>query len=64
MKLEKIEKFELPVIKEPSFSEPPQLSMDEYFEFVEWNLKHIVDPETIEYWAEVFRVDVPFTFKD
>ncbi len=55
-----MKKLKLPVIKE-AMGEPRILSMDEYFEFVQWNLKYTFKHrKTHERWKKLMAVDVPF----
>ena len=50
----------LPVIKGP-MKDPKPLSMDEYLEFVEFNLKEIpFDREAYKKEKKLLAVDVPF----
>ena len=65
MKQKKVmKKLKLPIIKDERFSEPPVLSMDEYYEFVMFNWKYCCDREAIREWKKLTAVDVPFVLKD
>ena len=55
-------KFKLPVIKPPVY-ESRILSMDEYLEFVLFNLKHNFDKKAYAKWKKLSVVDVPFVLK-
>ena len=52
----------LPIIK-GILHGPRPLSMDEYFEFVQFNLKHVFDRETYAKWKKLRVVNVPFVIK-
>ena len=54
--------FKLPVIKEMK-EEKKILSMDEYVEFVQFNLKHTLDKKAYEKWKKMLVVNVPFSIK-
>jgi hypothetical protein len=54
-----VKDLNLPIIKE-SMIPPRSLSMDEYLEFVIFNLKNIVDITANSEWKETLRVNVPF----
>jgi hypothetical protein len=53
----------LPVIKD--YVPPPDriLSMDEYVEFVQFNLENTFDKESYWEWKKIMAVDVPFHIK-
>jgi len=54
--------IKLPVIT--GDSPPPRiLSMDEYLEFVEFNLRHAFDREAYGKWKEMLSVNVRFSLK-
>jgi len=58
-----MKKLKLPIIKEP-LPEPKILSMDDYLEFVEFNLKYTsFDREVDKKWRKMSAVNVPFRFK-
>lgn len=52
--------FKLPVIKETKM-EKRVLSMDEYLQFVHFNLKNAFDKEAYAKWKKMLIVDVPFS---
>ena len=55
--------LKLPIIKGPT-KEPKPLSMDEYLEFVEFNLKHVpFDRKAYRKWKKLLAVNVPFRIK-
>ncbi|MBF0216336.1 MAG: hypothetical protein HQL30_05000 [Candidatus Omnitrophica bacterium] len=57
-----MDKLNFPVIKglKPN---KKILSMDEYLEFVTFNLKYTVDREAVRRWKRKLRVNVPFVIK-
>ena len=57
-----MKELKLPVIKKP-LSEPKALSMDEYLEFVQFNLKHAFDKKAYAKWKRMLSVNVPFSLK-
>ena len=57
-----MKKLKLPVIKEP-MSAPRTLSMDEYWEFVQFNLKYAFNRKAYAKWKKMLAVDVPFVIK-
>lgn len=57
-----MKKLNLPIIKE-EIPDPEPLSMDDYLEFVSFNLKHTVDIEAAREWKKTIVVKVPFTLK-
>ena len=57
-----MKKLKLPVIKEP-MSAPRTLSMDEYWEFVQFNLKYAFNRKAYAKWKKMIAVDVPFVLK-
>ena len=51
--------FKLPIIKE--MNTPKRvLSMDEYLNFVQFNLKNAFDKKAYSKWKKMLIVDVPF----
>lgn len=54
-----MDKLNLPIIKEP-VPDGEALSMDEYFEFVNFNLEWTVDRKTNRDWKKMLFVNVPF----
>ena len=54
--------LKLPIIKK-IMSKPKVLSMDEYFKFVQFNLKHAFDKKAYARWKKMLIVDVPFSLK-
>jgi len=54
-----MKELKFPVIKGKT-CEPKVLSMDEYHEFVQFNLKYAFDRKTYEKWKKLLAVDVPF----
>ena len=57
-----MDKLNLPVIKQLT-SLPRSLLMDEYLEFVNFNLKYTVDRKVSRHWKKMFFVNVPFSLK-
>lgn len=55
--------LKLPIIPKDSMP-PPELSMDEYFHFVEFYSKNIMNQEAYRQWMKISAVNVPFTLKD
>ena len=51
--------FDLPIIKGKQV-EPRNLSMDEYDDFVRFNMEIFFDRETYEQWKKESVVNVPF----
>ena len=56
-----MEDLNLPVFKGRG-SNPVILSMDEYVEFVQFNIENIFDRESYWEWKKAMAVDVPFKF--
>lgn len=54
-----MKKLKLPIIKGPTGA-PKILSMDEYLEFVQFNLKYTFDRKSYEKWKKLLSVNVPF----
>jgi len=55
--------FKLPVIK--GMKENRRIfSMDEYHQFVMFNLKNAFDREAYKWWKERLVVNIPFSLKD
>ena len=54
--------LKLPIIHK-KMSVPRALSMDEYYEFVQFNLKHAFNKKTYAKWKKMLAVDVPFLIK-
>ena len=52
--------FRLPIIKEADIQKRV-LSMDEYLEFVQFNLKYTVDKNSYAKWKKMIVVNIPFS---
>jgi hypothetical protein len=61
--LENMDKLNLPKVKLP-LSAQKSLSMDEYLEFIDFNLKYTVDKKASRSWKKTLFVNVPFCLKD
>ena len=57
-----MKKLKLPIIK-GSVGESKSLSMDEYFKFVQFNLKNAFDRRAYAKWKKMLAVNVPFVIK-
>ena len=57
-----MKELKLPIISE-SITKPRILSMDEYYQFVQFNLKHVSDRKAILKEKELLRVNVPFSLR-
>lgn len=57
-----MDKLNLPKIKLPVFKTKP-LSMDEYLEFISFNLKYTVDKKATRRQKKEFSVNIPFVLK-
>jgi hypothetical protein len=57
-----MDKLNLPIVKQPALL-PRPLLMDEYLEFVNFNLKYTVDRKVSRRWKKIFFVNVPFWLK-
>lgn len=57
-----MDKLNLPKIKLPVFKTKP-LSMDEYLEFISFNLKYTVDRKVKRRWKKECFVNIPFVLK-
>ena len=57
-----MDKLNLPKIKLPIFKTKP-LSMDEYLEFVNFNLKYTIDRQLVRRLQRKFFANVPFSLK-
>ncbi len=58
-----MKKLKLPVIQ----ANPPRaqiLSMDDYLNFVQFNLKHAFDKRAYAKWKKMLVVNAPFVIKD
>jgi hypothetical protein len=55
-----MKKLNLPIIK-GALKEPRTLSMDEYLEFVQFNLRHAFDKRAYAQWKKMLAVNVPFS---
>lgn len=55
--------LKLPVIPEAPSPQPKVFSMDEYLEFVLFNLKYTFDEKAYAWWKKRLVVDVPFVLK-
>ena len=58
-----MKELKLPIVKVPR-REPKILSMDEYLEFVQFNLKNAFDKKAYQEWKRMLMVDAPFAIKD
>ncbi|MCC6797466.1 MAG: hypothetical protein IT366_20295 [Candidatus Hydrogenedentes bacterium] len=54
--------FKLPIITEPQIP-PKVLTMDEYLEFVDFNLQNTFDRAAYEKWKELLSVNVRFSLE-
>ena len=54
----------LPIIKDMPLRRPKKFSMDEYLEFVEFNLNNIFNKDAYMEWKSLTRVNVPFVIKE
>jgi len=54
--------LKLPIIK-GIMSKAKVLSMDEYFKFVQFNLKHAFNKKAYTKWKKMSVVNVPFSLK-
>jgi len=52
--------FKLPIIKE-AHTQKRILSMDDYLEFVQFNLKHAFNKKAYAKWKKMLVVNVPFS---
>jgi hypothetical protein len=57
-----IKKLKLPVMRGPA-GESRTLSMDDYLEFVQFNLKHAFNKRAYTKWKKMLAVNVPFSIK-
>lgn len=57
-----MDKLNLPIVKQPARL-PRTLLMDEYLEFVNFNLEYTVDRKVSRRWKKIFFVNVPFSLK-
>ena len=57
-----MKKLKFPVIKKAD-SESKILSMDEYFEFVQFHLQHTFDKKAYAKWKKLLIVNTPFLIK-
>ncbi|MEK7849473.1 MAG: hypothetical protein AAB213_01435 [Candidatus Omnitrophota bacterium] len=57
-----MDKLNFPIIKNPIF-EPRPLLMDEYLEFVNFNLEYTIDRKANRKWKKRLFVNVPFSFR-
>jgi len=55
--------LKLPVIKGYVPPSDRVLPMDEYIQFVQFNLENFFDKEVYFQWKEIIAVDVPFKLK-
>ena len=58
-----MKKLKLQIIRDDRFSESPVLSMDEYYEFVKFNLKYVVNRKAYDRLKKFTAIDVPFVLK-
>ena len=54
--------LKLPIIKGP-LPKPKVLSMDEYYKFVQFNLKQAFDKKAYTRWKKMLIVNVAFSLK-
>ncbi len=54
--------FKLPVIRK-GFSESKYLTMDKYYQFVQFHLKETFSRRSYSKWKKMLSVNVPFYFK-
>ena len=52
--------FELPIIRKTQ-NQKRILSMDEYLQFVQFNLQNMFDKKGYEEWKKMLAVDFPFS---
>ena len=57
-----MEDLNLPIIDKPTPG-PKTLSMDDYLEFVEFNIRYTLDMKACRRWKELNAVDKPFKLK-
>ena len=57
-----MKKLNLPIIK-GALKEARTLSMDEYLELVQFNLRHAFDKRAYAQWKKILAVNVPFSLK-
>lgn len=57
-----VKKLMFPVIKAP-LPRPKTLSMDDYLEFVQFNMRHAFDKRAYAKWKKMLAVNVPFFVK-
>jgi hypothetical protein len=57
-----MKELKLPIIKE-AMSKAKVLSMNEYFKFVQFNLKQAFNKKAYTKWKKMLIVDVPFSLK-
>ena len=57
-----MKKIKLPIIYGPAAKEKT-LSMDQYFKFVQFNLKEVFDRKAYAKWKKMLIVDAPFSIK-
>ena len=55
-----MQELKLPIIKEPQLP-PKLLTMDEYLEFVDFNLQNTFDRVAYEKWKKLLSVNVRFS---
>jgi len=58
-----MKKLKLPIVQTPR-RKAKKLSMDEYLQFVQFNLKHAFDKKAYAKWKRMSVVNVPFVIKD
>ncbi|MBF0483531.1 MAG: hypothetical protein HQL25_02380 [Candidatus Omnitrophica bacterium] len=58
-----MKEIKLPIIMDKTAPEKI-LSMDEYLEFVEFNLTHNFDKDAYAKWKTLMAVNVPFKFNE
>lgn len=57
-----MKKLKLPIIQEP-LRAARTLSMNDYLQFVQFNLKHAFDQKSYARWKKMLAVNVPFSIK-
>jgi len=63
MKFEMVRDLDLPVVYD-SLPEPPPLSMDEYFESIQFWCKYFYNREADEAWRKISVVNAKFEIRD
>jgi len=55
--------FQLPIIKAMK-TEKRVLSMDEYLQFILFNIEHTLDKNTYDKWKKLLAVNAPFSLSN